>query len=32
MIWTGDKKLITGLRAKGFHDIYSTAELYEKRV
>lgn len=32
IIWTGDKKLITGLRAKDFHDIYSTAELYEKRV
>ncbi len=30
-IWTGDKKLINGLRAKGFHDIYSTAELYELR-
>lgn len=30
-IWTGDKKLINGLRAKGFQDIYSTAELYELR-
>lgn len=31
VIWTGDKKLINGLRAKGFQDIYSTAELYELR-
>lgn len=30
-IWTGDKKLINGLRTKGFQDIYSTAELYELR-
>ncbi|WP_421875988.1 putative toxin-antitoxin system toxin component, PIN family [Marinoscillum sp.] len=30
-IWTGDKKLINGLRAKGFQDIYSTAELFEIR-
>ncbi len=30
-IWTGDKKLINGLKAKGFLDIYSTAELYELR-
>ncbi len=30
-IWTGDKKLITGLRAKGFHDIYATDELFELR-
>ena len=31
-IWTGDKKLINGLRAKGFQEIYSTAELYEIRI
>lgn len=30
-IWTGDKKLINGLRAKGFQYIYSTAELFEIR-
>ena len=30
-IWTGDKKLINGLRVKGFQDIYSTAELFEIR-
>lgn len=30
-IWTGDKRLINGLRAKGFQGIYSTAELYELR-
>lgn len=30
-IWTGDKKLINGLRTKGFQDIYSTAELFEIR-
>lgn len=26
-LWTGDKKLITGLRAKGFEDVVTTAEL-----
>ncbi|RED99860.1 putative toxin-antitoxin system toxin component, PIN family [Marinoscillum furvescens] len=31
-IWTGDKKLINGLRTKGFRDIYTTAELYELRA
>lgn len=31
IIWTGDKKLINGLRAKGFQDIYSTAKLFELR-
>lgn len=31
VIWTGDKKLIDGLKVKGFQDIYSTAELYELR-
>lgn len=31
IIWTGDKKLINGLKVKGFQDIYSTAELYELR-
>lgn len=31
IIWTGDKKLINGLKKKGFHDIYSTAELFELR-
>ena len=30
-IWTGDKKLMNGLRSKGFEDIYSTAELFELR-
>ena len=30
-IWTGDKKLMNGLRAKGFQAIYSTAELIELR-
>lgn len=30
-IWTGDKKLIKGLRTRGFQDIYSTAELFELR-
>ncbi len=30
-VWTGDKKLINGLKAKKFQDIYSTAELYELR-
>ncbi|MEQ9424978.1 MAG: putative toxin-antitoxin system toxin component, PIN family [Cyclobacteriaceae bacterium] len=30
-IWTGDKKLIKGLRNKGFQNIYSTAELFELR-
>lgn len=31
VIWTGDKKLIDGLKVKGFQDIYSTAELYGLR-
>ena len=29
-IWTGDKKLIEGLRNKGFKDVYSTTELFER--
>ena len=28
-LWTGDKKLITGLQSKGFHRIISTADLWE---
>ena len=31
ILWTGDKKLINGLRAKGYQNIYSTSELYELR-
>ena len=31
IIWTGDKKLINGLRTKDFQDIYATTELYELR-
>ena len=31
VIWTGDKKLINGLKSKGFQDIYLTTELYELR-
>jgi len=30
-IWTGDKKLINGLKTKGFQDIYSTSDLLELR-
>lgn len=30
-VWTGDKKLITGLRKNGFQNIFSTAELSELR-
>jgi putative PIN family toxin of toxin-antitoxin system len=30
-IWTGDKKLIKGIKEKGFTDIYSTTELYKFR-
>ncbi len=29
-IWTGDKKLMNGLRNKGFRDVYSTTELSER--
>ncbi|MBC6425862.1 MAG: hypothetical protein GDA51_05210 [Ekhidna sp.] len=29
-IWTGDKKLIKGLRKKGVKNIYSTTELFER--
>ena len=29
-IWTGDKKLIAGLNAKGYHKILTTEKLYEK--
>ena len=28
-LWTGDKKLITGLRKKGYHRIISTADLWD---
>lgn len=28
-IWTGNKKLINGLRKKGYNDIYSSRELFE---
>ncbi len=31
ILWTGDKKLISGLRKKGFNDIINTQELLEKR-
>lgn len=31
ILWTGDKKLITGLRKKGFNDIINTRELLKKR-
>ncbi len=26
-LWTGDKKLYSGLREKGFHDVLSTQDL-----
>lgn len=28
-LWTGDKKLLTGLRNNGYKNTISTAELYE---
>ena len=28
-LWTGDKKLITGLRRKGYHRIITTADLWD---
>ena len=28
-LWTGDKKLISGLRQKGYHHIISTTDLWE---
>jgi len=31
VLWTGDKKLISGLRKKGFNDILNTQELFVKR-
>ena len=31
IVWTGDKKLINGLRKKDFQDIISTSELIEQR-
>ena len=31
VLWTGDKKLITGLRKKGYNDIMSTHELLQER-
>jgi len=31
VLWTGDKKLIAGLRKKGFNDILNTQELLQKR-
>lgn len=30
LLWTGDKKLIQGLTKKGFNQVISTNELYEK--
>jgi len=30
LLWTGGKKLINGLKNKGFKDIYSTSELIEQ--
>jgi len=32
ILWTGDKKLISGLRGKGFNDIINTHELSERRI
>ena len=29
-VWTGDKKLILGLQAKGFKKIFTTDDLYKK--
>jgi len=29
-LWTGDKKLIKGLKNKGFNEVYSTAELLKR--
>ena len=29
LLWTGDKKLIIGLRQKGYHRIISTADLWD---
>lgn len=31
-LWTGDKKLIHGLKAKGVHWIFSTAKIEEIRI
>jgi len=31
-LWTGDKKLITGLRQKGYHRIISTADLWDMQT
>ena len=31
VLWTGDKKLISGLRKKGFKDILNTKELFQIR-
>ncbi len=31
IVWTGDKKLISGLKKKGFHNIFTTSELIEQR-
>ena len=31
-LWTGDKKLITGLQPKGFHRIISTADLWDMQL
>lgn len=30
-LWTGDKKLITGLRKKGFNDIMNTQDILQRR-
>lgn len=29
-LWTGDKKLVNGLKKKGYHHFITTEELYEK--
>lgn len=31
-LWTGDKKLLSGLRNKGYENTITTAELYEKFI
>lgn len=31
-LWTGDKKLLVGLRNKGYENTITTAELYEKFI
>jgi len=31
VVWTGDKKLVKGLREKGFYQIFSSIELLDQR-